>query len=469
MKLKVIIGLIFLGITHFFNAQSYLGLKEGNYIGALGMDMQPASIADSRYLVDVNLLGFDLSLYNSYLGWDSGFSNLQDAISNFEFTENERESHSLFLRSDVNLFSFMVSPNDKIAFGLSNRFRMYTNVDGLSNEFAKLMYNNVDVPSLWGKDILNDRLDIQSMMWVEYGLNYAQVLYNEGDHYVKVGAKVKLLQGLGAAYMYASDFDYSFLNADTIAIYDVDVSYGHSENINVLNENTFGYNFESKAGIGFDFGAVYEWRPDSYKTENEKRLKFFETVPTKYKLRAGLSVLDLGSIRYKKGGYSRNFKADIAYWNVRDIGVNNVQDWDTLMNHLFVSSIGNEDYFRMNLPTSINLNLDYNIYKTFFLNFNTQLAYQFKRNDSKSHDITAITISPRWEHKYFGVTLPITYSFLDGMRTGMALRLGPLYVGSSNLGSLVRTTNSKGVDFYFGARVPILKRVKKNKNGDSSF
>lgn len=479
--MRLFISYLLIILSSSLSAQSYLGLKQSNYIGALGMDIQPASIADSRYLVDVNLAGFDISAYNSYLGLNSSLLGLQKVIddpkfqNDFQsfFTENIGDNHNIFARTDINLFSFMISPNDKIAFGLSNRFRMFVNVDGFSDEFADLMYNNIDVPSLWGKNILDDKLDLQAMAWMEYGLNYAQVLYNENDHFVKVGAKVKLLQGLGAAYMYAEDFDYSFLNEDTLALYDVDVSYGHSDNISVIESDdvmgSFGYKFQSNPGVGFDFGAVYEWRPEGYKAESNTRLKFFETAPNKYKLRAGLSVLDIGRIKYKKGGFSQDFRADIAYWNVRKIDVNNVRDWDTLMNNLFVPSAGNEEYFKMNLPTTVNVNIDYNIYKTFFVNLNTHMAFQYKRDNSKSHDVTAISVSPRWDSKHFGVTMPITYSFIDGMRLGTAFRLGPLYLGSSNMAALFKQRNSKGIDLYFGARVPILKKVKKDNSGDSSF
>jgi hypothetical protein len=49
-------------------AQDYIGFHSSNYAGVSKARYQPASIADSRFIVDVNLFGLDLNFGNNYLG-----------------------------------------------------------------------------------------------------------------------------------------------------------------------------------------------------------------------------------------------------------------------------------------------------------------------------------------------------------------------------------------------------------------
>lgn len=66
-------------------------------------------------------------------------------------------------------------------------------------------------------------------------------------------------------------------------------------------------------GFGFDFGLVYEWRPDydQYDLRNAAPADNNFRDLNKYKLRFGLSVTDIGSINYK------NSKVDV--YNVNGV------------------------------------------------------------------------------------------------------------------------------------------------------
>ena len=48
-------------------AQDMMGIRNSNYAGLTGLDLNPASIVDSRVKLDVNLLTIGLSLDNNYL------------------------------------------------------------------------------------------------------------------------------------------------------------------------------------------------------------------------------------------------------------------------------------------------------------------------------------------------------------------------------------------------------------------
>ena len=72
------------------------------------------------------------------------------------------------------------------------------------------------------------------MTWAEYGLSYARVLKEDGEHFLKAGVTVKLLQGLEAAYLNIKNLDFNFTTSDTLSLFKSEVSYGHSANLDPL-------------------------------------------------------------------------------------------------------------------------------------------------------------------------------------------------------------------------------------------
>ena len=48
-------------------AQDYLGFRQSNYSGINGVDLNPATLADNRFVVDVVLGGASFTGYNNHL------------------------------------------------------------------------------------------------------------------------------------------------------------------------------------------------------------------------------------------------------------------------------------------------------------------------------------------------------------------------------------------------------------------
>src|SRR5690606_36500309 len=127
-------------------------------------------------------------------------------------------------------------------------------------------------------------------------------------------------------------------------------------------------------------------------------------------LRSGASLVDIGSVRYVKGKESRNFHANFDSLDINIFQFDSlpIYRFDTTLNSLF-TSIPDEGEYKMNLPTAFSLQADYNIWKDIYVNFTTYLAFQFKKNQNKVHDITSFSLAPRWDHKWFGASVPLTY------------------------------------------------------------
>lgn len=481
MKKGLSLVLLFLSIQVF--SQDFLGFNQSNYAGVTGLYMQPASIVDSRMKFDMTLVGFNAGIYNNYVALkrsalkkeNGTYPAFQDTNfqQNYIHIRDNNKDKALFFNNRIAGPSFMVSINHKNAFAISTSLRNYVNIDGVSRQLATLAYNEFNYPSLWVTNLENKNLSIQEMTWAEYGLTYAHVFKEDGEHYLKAGATVKLLQGVQSAYMFVSDLKYNFKTDTTLSIFESDVKYGHSSNFDFSNVG-FGtggaavFDFsQSYPGVGFDFGAVYEWRPDyeKYKYNMDGETGLWRKDQNKYKLKISLAVTDLGSIKFKKGSVTNDFHANVGFWNLKPISPKTVGELDDTLKQRF-PQISNKPTYRMNLPTAINLQVDYHIWKDVYVNFTPYIAFKFKKNDTKVHDYSSLILTPRWDHKWFGVFIPVQYNFLDGFRSGLALRLGPLVVGTSNIAPLIGQKNIYGADVYTMLKIPVPYGKPKDKDKD---
>lgn len=495
--MKKILPVLFSLVGFVVKSQDFTGFSQSNYAGVSGIYSQPASIVDGRMKFDMNLIGFNLGAYNNYIGvkreafkktasWgtvmksqsaDQYFPAFKDTAFLDHYTVERTNSRNKSVYAAVRIAgpSFMVNINRKNAIAFSSSVRSYVNVDGVSPDLAKLAYEEFKYPSLWVTNLENKYLSVQEMTWAEYGLTYAHVFKDDNEHYFKGGATVKLLQGIQSGYMFVKDLKYNFHTDTTLSLFESNVNYGHSDNLNFRDvqlggsgtgTQVFDYS-QSYPGVGFDFGVVYEWRPNykDHKFDMDGEKDLWRKDQNKYKLKVGLSVTDIGSIKFKKGSTSGDFKADVGFWNLKPIEPKTVGEFDDTLKRRFVSTNSSSTY-RMNLPTVISLQIDYQVWKDVYVNFTPVFALQFKKNDTKVHEISSLMLTPRWDHKWFGVFIPVQYNFLDGFRAGAAVRLGPVIIGSSNLAPLVGQKKIYGADLYAMLKIPVPYNKIKDRDKD---
>lgn len=480
---RILLTALMAGFSILSQAQDFLPFANSNYIGVNGIDLQPASIVDSRFRTDITFMGFNVNAYNNYVGLKPSALTKNNAGEYAAFNDSlfqdkyliERFSgptKSLYFNNQISLPSFLINIDKKSAMAFNWRVRNYVNVDGVTPELARLIYNELNYPDLF-KRLQNQRLSIQYMSWAEYGITYGRVFKDDNEHFFKGAARVKVLQGLGAAYMYIDNLDYKFTNDSLLSVYATKVNYGHSTNFEFDNDN-LKYKYISNFSVGLDLGFVYEWRPNykDYKYDMDNETNLWMRYKNKYKAKVGLSVIDLGGIKFKKGQYSNDFNANTDLWNINllEFGNTPVSAFDDTLRNRFTMQGGKNTFF-MNLPTAISLQADYNIWKDVYVNFTTYWAFQFKKNENKVHDISTFSLTPRWDHKWFGVFVPVSYNMMGNFQVGTGLRLGPMMIGTSNLAPLTAALTQKGRDIY-GAdvclifKIPIEQRQPKDRDKD---
>ncbi|MCC6371367.1 MAG: OmpA family protein [Bacteroidia bacterium] len=480
----LLIALLFVNII---KSQDFLGLQSSNYAGVLGAYSNPANLADNRLKVDVALVGLNFAVNNNYVGikrsalthtgsiFNPSSLKFSDSWSDMDYksptyfknnlkTTNNGKSKSLYMSNRIVLPSFMINLNHKNSVAFNWSLRNYVNVSGVSQQLANLMYNEFSLTDLFDKRLTNKNLSVQQMAWAEYGLSYARVIKEDNQHFFKAGVTAKLLQGLEAIYINVRNLDYQVSSKDTFSFFNSSVAYGHSDNLNFDVGSNPGsiYKFTSNPGFGFDFGAVYEWRPtfDSYTYEMDGEKGLRRNDLNKYKFKASLAVVDLGGIRFKKGGLSNDFTAEIRLMNLnrfKNAG-NSAQALDSTIAAVFPSQ-NKSNTFKVALPTAINAQADYHIWKPFYINTTFYITNFYKNREAKVNEFTNISIAPRFDHKWFGVTIPVSYNTLSAQHgsyamMGLMARLGPVVLGSNNFLGYFKG-DVYGADFYFLLKVPI--------------
>lgn len=488
-------------------AQNLIGFSNTNYAGINGIDYNPSSIVDSRFKLDVALATVDFGFSNNYAGLaPSAFKNRSpfgawrdyrkgdttafDAFDNDQFHYvhmNRKEgdfNKSVTLGTRVMLpFSFMWTHDEKNAFSMTGEFRMMVNVDGISPELANFLYDDFADSAFWGKQFTNKNASIQAMMWHEIGFGYARVLKDDGTNFWKAGVRPKLLLGMGSMYFFAEDIQYETNHQDTITIYGSNVQFGRSKHFdfpNTTGSDALKYNYEEMfehPGVGLDIGFTYEWRPkyQDYKYDMDGETNLWKKSKNKYELRAAFSITDIGWIKFDRAEDSKNFNGGIDHWSFRDIELEdtNAATVDYMLSNLgdtlldLFNPVQTKGVYRVDLPTAFRGDVDYHVWNDFYVNLQFAYAVQWKKNPNKVHDLSYIAFTPRYDYKWAGVMIPMVYNQYRDFSVGACLRAGPIFLGTSDLGSYFGKKNDiYGANFYFGVHMPIHFKEPKDRDLD---
>ncbi len=480
-------------------SQNYLGVQSSNYAGVMGLDVQPASFVDGRFVVDINLASVNvgawqnakyfktdvmpkwwLKSFKKDTMWMRPDSTLYDRsiFDLYDYNQAGIKPRGIYVNYQVDILNFAFHINPKIAIGFAAKSRMITNVDDIDPKLAKLAQEGLDFATLWNLQLKDKLVTTNMMAWNEYGINYGQVVMDKGEHFLKVGGRVKLLQGLASAYAYTDELDYELLNKDTATTLKGNFKYGYSDNlddeIKNFNANSF-FKSASKLGFGLDLGVVYEWRPKykQYKYDMDGETDLWMRNENKYELRAGVSILDIGGMKFTKGGKSRDFSVNTTTLDLRIFDkANSFASFDSIVDSLITNDAGwnanqgvGQTYY-MNTPTALNIQLDYHIWKWFYVNATGNINLIGKKNPSRVKTPNQFVFTPSFDYAWFGLYVPVSVNNYSGWKAGIASRLGPITVGIVDFNSLLARGKVRGTEFYVGLRLPILYTKPDDRDGD---
>ena len=467
----------------FANAQ--LGaLQYSPFGGVTNVNYNPA-IADNHFIADINLMSFGASVNNNYVGVQrqaifnpslfSG-SDIQDNLLTEKLNGKPKSVYiGMQLQGPLSfMFSFGKGKNkNKNALAFTYNANVIFNADKIDQTFARIAYWGLgykadSLTNFRGKQLNDANIAIKTLGWLDYGVTYSRVIYEKGDHFIKLGGTLKLLNGIEGGYVYVNNLSYKWQNFDTLAIFKTNVNYGYSQgmvsskgyspsDLTKYVKDLLAYKYSTPT-VAVDMGLVYEWRPDKDKYKYQMDCKDqYRYDLNRYKLAVGFSIMDFGAVRFKRGQYSGNFTADIQNWDVHNAkfpnGLQSIDD--TIRARFQVLSAGTKDYITMWLPTRFNIFLDYNIAYGFGLNAAANISPNMAQDRNMVHQTSIFSLTPKYDHSWFGLYLPLSYDVLGNFNFGVTLRAGPLFIGTQDILGLFAKKYVYGMEVHAGLKITI--------------
>lgn len=428
-----------------FAQQHFTGMTTAQRTGFIHAGANPAELANFESTYEIQVLSVSANANNNKIGFSDlfGNSNFEDLI--FQGTD------AVNLRFDGEIVGpGFAYKKDKWTFALASR------------AYAKLDLVDVDVKIgdavstatlnaiVNGSTTLNSNYNqrVNGTTWGEIGLSAANNFYNDGTHKLSAGATFKLLFPASYANMGANRFSGTInnnLGQITLTNAQANLNIAYSGNLGDDFTKFGDYTsslFGRLGGVAADFGANYRWIDSG--------------DPKKYKLNAGLSVRNLGTMTFKSANNSStNYVLSIQGTEALDLNqFQNVESLSEVETLLLASGYldkteNTETDFKVKLPTVFNAYADVKILPRFFASVYVQ---QKLNNDEANDQITyqnAISVTPRFAVEQFEAWSSWTHNEISGISGGIGLRAYGFYIGSGSIITNLLADN-KQADAYIG-------------------
>ncbi|RZJ65879.1 MAG: hypothetical protein EOO50_12065 [Flavobacterium sp.] len=413
--------------------------------GMIHAGINPAEFAnfDSKY--EIQVLAVSANANNNKIGFNDlfGSENFEDLIF--------RGTDAVNLRFDGEIlgpgFAYKV---EKWTFALTSR------------AYAKLDLVDVDVKIgdavstatlnalINGSTTIDNNFNqrVNGTTWGEIGLSAANNFYDDGTHKFSAGATFKLLFPASYANMGADRFSGTINNnlgqvtlTDAQANLNIAYSGNLGEDFTKFGDYTSSL-FGRLGGVAADLGVNYRWVDES--------------DPRKYKINAGLSVRNLGAMKFKSANNSStNYVLSVQGGQALDLNqFQNVDSLEEIEDLLLASGYldrteNSQTDFKVKLPAVFSAYADVKIVPKFF----ASIYMQQKLNDDEANDqITyqnVISITPRFALENFEVWSSWASNEISGISGGIGVRAYGFYIGSGSIITNLASDN-KQADAYIG-------------------
>ena len=470
VKIATFLFISLISINTSLSGQDMIGLTFSEYSGITGTAVNPALMTGSKVFLDVNILGGHAGASNDmayFLGENNTIKKFvsSDTIQlndgpflynrNYNYYNNTKNKY-LALNARLLGPSGMLQFNHH-AIGLTTGVRSMHGGNHIPYEMPIVFYEGLEFPDYHGVEFDDYNYSFVSMTWSEIGISYAYDIVNYYDDKLTVGITAKALFGHEGGYVAIDHANFIVHDANTVEFIDLDAEIGYSipydEQSNKFDVDPIirGY------GAGIDIGFVYTKKESIYDRNGTRGI--CSKPYQEYKYKFGFSILDIGSITFNKGAIKHTYEDANLYWHDYDtthfLGFNNTLRTysEAFYNDPDKSYSGNS--IKIGLPTVISFQLDYHVREKVYISALYMQPIRF--NLHTLWRPSQIAITPRYESKYFGASLPISLLNYKEPRIGLALRFYSLTMGTERFGSWLGISDFTGMDIYFSLKFNIEK------------
>ncbi len=457
MKARGLIVFLLLFVSS-LSAQHQLGLRTENAAGINGVALNPAAPLLTPFPWQINLLEGSFFFENNYAYFEG--IRLGDLLQETEdlevvYAPYQEEPDGSGERTFV--FDIYTHNNDRFAALATSAMgpSFFVRIGGAFSlgvvARARTGFRVAGVAPALSYDQLErlenfDRLSVAPLRfaalgWTEAGLNlgYRCSLNNGGA--LHIGITAKALQGYESVYIEnESPLDLTVFPGDSLLAASFDVRAGYTTTLEAAAEYSPQNN---GSGVGFDLGVIYTDAPEG---------------ESPYRWRLGVSLLDLGSLRFDRNAQAYRFRSELQASLTRAPydEIQGVENVDSLLQILSDQALGDPQVARAGtsfdlwLPAALSVQVDRALGSSFFMN--ATLVHGLPLGENRLSRGALLAVTPRWETKWLGASLPISLYEWNRLRVGAGLRLGFVYLGTDKLGSLLLRQRFSGADFYFALR-----------------
>ena len=455
--MKKIFLAVFVFSINMVYSQSFQGLNFSTFDALTAQSYNPALGVGGHMKWQVGIIGFDVTAENDYLfmkgkikDWVNGFDQDTHVGENLD-----GEDKDLSLGVTANAPSFMLRIKDKNTIGFFIKARGTMSVNGIDEDLATSLYNQQFDLLDWVDYVQDGKSSIGFTSWGEIGASYGRNVFSNEKHRLDVGVNVKLLTDGVVGKVDIEDVNFTVTADSIVNVHDSKFQFYGSNSFDALiddEDNTQDVNFGIKS-VGFDFGVVYAY-----------------TIPGKASpfLKAGLSVNDIGKLKYEASKYSRTFVGNglnIPGQLLLD-GNGDYKNLDSILDILGTRT-NPTGTFKNSLPTVLNVFADIQPVKNFYVSVAGQINLLSQKKDNPSSNMpTLLSITPRYESKIFGAYLPMSYNKYGGFNMGAGVRVGQFSIGSNNFLTSLMKKQFKSINIWMSVGFGKSDMSKKRKSSE---
>ena len=443
-----------------------------NYAGSRALAINPSQMTTSFVYADFGL-NLGVAAYNdfAYLHASDYYRLLNGENPSDYYVNGRRYDVGFLINSkpkylyetfDFNLLSAMYNTDGKKAFGIVINNRAYTSAKRIPWEILEASLKSID-STFFDRNYVSKNTKISMMAWSELGLSYAATVLDYDYDKIDFGVTAKGLLGYTGVALNLNKVDKDIVDKNTSIIHSLDMTAAMSAPVDygakfvdgeIFNPNSIVNGF----GLGFDIGFTYTHKVSDKLITAAKHACIAPKI--NYHWRLGVSLLDVGAIRFNKSAKVYKFLSDTdKTFDVRDLeGSEDFEDMMDRLSGVFYDDSSDADdgsKFLMGLPTALSVQFDYRLAKNVYVNATWIQPLRLLRYSSRRP--AQVVVEPRFESRYFDFTMPVTFYNYEKIFLGAELRLAFLTVGTHNIFNFLGVGESYGLDAYVALKFNFYK------------
>lgn len=444
MKNLFLITVSLLGF-YAYSQEHFSGISTSKRVGILNANINPAELPNLSKKFEVNIYGLSFNVANNKIGFSdiSSDANFEELIFTGSSPVNAR------INAEISGPGFAMKWNK---WGFAITTKAYAN------------FNMIDIDPTIGNAIVNDNLLLNTTLlnnqsnqrlsgvsYGELGLSAGRTLFENDKHKFNAGVTLKILFSGSYANFGLSKLDGQITQVGgtayltTNAPASLNIAYSGSLADSFTNFDDYSKSiFGGLNGFSGDIGVNYQWKNDSG-----------------YKLNAGLSIRNIGSMTFKDNdnsstNYTLNIQPNVQ--NPLGLDLSLFKDVDSLSevenilsSNGYLTEESEKKDFKVKLPTMLSTYVDLKLIPKLYIT-----AYlQQKLNEDSGNDQIAsaniFSVTPRVNLGFFEGYIPVTFHEISGTNVGIGFRLGGFYLGTSSMITALINDSKQG-DIYTGFR-----------------